>query len=166
VVRPATPAWVAPIVAAGVALTVSGTVSGCSGQEMLASVGLRPAEETASRHGDAQAAPPGPVHAGGQSNALVVTPRQRAYLDALAAAGVQRSSDLAALSIGSHICQARAARHTDQQVWDYILPMVRSDVSGAARISSIAPSGRRPPSAAEVNAATADYIRIATERLC
>ena len=39
----------------------------------------------------------GPVQAGGQSNALVVTPQQRAYLDALTAAGVQPSSELVAL---------------------------------------------------------------------
>jgi hypothetical protein len=40
-----------------------------------------------------------------------------------------------------------------------VLPLVRSDVRGD-RLSSVAPS------AADVNSATAEYIRIATERLC
>ena len=39
------------------------------------------------------------------------------------------SSDLTALSIGSYVCQARAARQTDQAVWDFVLPLVRNDVT-------------------------------------
>ena len=69
------------------------------------------------------------------------------------------SSDLLALSIGSYVCQARAAKQSDQAVWDFVLPMVRGDVRDG-HMSSMAPP------AGEVNSATADYIRIATDRLC
>jgi hypothetical protein len=44
-----------------------------------------------------------------RSSNLAITPQQRAYLDALAAAGVDPTSELMALSIGSYICQAQAA---------------------------------------------------------
>lgn len=96
-----------------------------------------------------------------QSTKFDVTPAQRGFLDALTGAGVHPSSELEALSIGSHVCQARAAGQSDQAVWDYIAPMVRSDVSDSG------PSA--PPHTApepQVTAATADYIRIATQRLC
>ena len=43
------------------------------------------------------------------------------------------SSDLLALSIGSYVCQAHAARQSDQAVWDFVLPMVRNDVRDTAR---------------------------------
>ena len=95
----------------------------------------------------------------GQEPALVVTPAQRAYLDALNAAGVRPSTELVALSIGSYVCQARAANQTDQAVWDFVLPMVRGDVRDS-QVSSAAPP------AGEVNSVTADYIRIATDKLC
>ncbi len=90
---------------------------------------------------------------------MVVTGQQRAYLDALSAAGVKPSSDLMALRIGSYVCQARAAKQSDQAVWDVVVPLVRGDVR-TARLSS---SGA---SAGDVNSATADYIRIATDKLC
>ena len=142
------------IVAAAAAL------SACSGKDVIATIGM-PTTESAPAHGTSNAAPPGPPSAGGQSNALVVTDRQRGYLDALAAAGVQPSSDLLALSIGSYVCQARAAKHGDREVWDSVYPLVRSDVEDAAdRVSSMAPS------APDLDAVTSDYIRIATERLC
>ena len=35
--------------------------------------------------------------------------------------GVTPSSDLSALSIGSYVCQARAARQADQAVWDFVV---------------------------------------------
>lgn len=124
---------------------------------MMATMGL-PTTETAAARAEASS-PPGPAQPGGQSEALVVTPQQRGYLDALGVAGVKPSSDLAALSIGSYVCQARAAKQTDQAVWDFVLPLVRSDVRGG-RLSSIAPT------TADVDSATADYIRIATDRLC
>ena len=69
------------------------------------------------------------------------------------------STDLMALSIGSYVCQARAAKQSDAAVRDYVTAV------GARRraqhpMNAVAP----PPS--EVDAMTADYIRIATERLC
>ncbi|MFV1363507.1 DUF732 domain-containing protein [Mycolicibacterium elephantis] len=141
------------------ALLVSATflLTGCSGDGVIAL--SQPDPETATVHGHAGAAPPGPPAAGGKSNALVVTDRQRAYLDALSAAGVKPSSDLMALNIGSYVCQARAAKHGEQAVWDIVHPLVRSDAGSD-------PLSATPPSAAEVDAATADYIRIATQRLC
>jgi hypothetical protein len=119
------------------------------------------------------AAPPethGAVHGQGailgpdvnlQSTKLDVTPAQRGFLDALTAAGVHPSSELEALSIGSHVCQAHAAGQSDQAVWDYITPMVRSDVSDSA--ASVPPDTAPEP---QVTQATADYIRIATQRHC
>jgi hypothetical protein len=101
----------------------------------------------------------GPRAQGSQPTGLTVTPAQRSYLDTLQAAGVRPSTDLLALSIGSYVCQARAAKQSDQAVRDYVMPMVRSDVR-SHQLNAIAP----PPS--EVDAVTADYIRIATERLC
>ncbi len=91
--------------------------------------------------------------------ALVVSPKQRGYLDALASSGVRPSSELVALSIGSYVCQARAANQTDQAVWDFVLPMVRGDVRDSQLSSAAPPAG-------EVNSVTADYIRIATDKLC
>jgi hypothetical protein len=101
----------------------------------------------------------GPRAQSSQSTELKVTPRQRSYLDTLQAAGVRPSTDLLALSIGSYVCQARAAKQSEQAVRDYVTPLVRSDVR-SRQTNAIAP----PP--AEVDAVTADYIRIATERLC
>jgi hypothetical protein len=125
---------------------------------MMATVGL-PTSQTAPAHGQAGAQPPGLPQPNGNSNALVVTRQQQAYLDALKAAGVKASSDLVALRIGSYVCQARAAKQSDQAVWDVVMPLVRSDVRNT-RMSSMAPA------VDEVNSATADYIRIATDKLC
>ncbi|KUI35146.1 hypothetical protein AU195_09590 [Mycobacterium sp. IS-1496] len=102
---------------------------------------------------------PSPPEGAGQPGAVTVTGQQRRYLDALKAAGVRATTELRALSIGSAVCQARAAKQSDQAVWEFILPLVRSDVR-ATRPSSMRTSVR------EVDSATADYIRIATERLC
>lgn len=114
----------------------------------MATVGL-PVSETA----------PAPEQPEGDTNAMVVTGQQRAYLDALNAAGVKPSSDLMALRIGSYVCQARAAKQSDQAVWDVVVPLVRGDVRTAHLSSAV-------PSADEVDTATADYIRIATDKLC
>ncbi|WP_308123975.1 DUF732 domain-containing protein [Mycolicibacterium xanthum] len=134
-------------------------LTGCSfGDDMMG--GLSSEVETAPAHGQSTADLPGPLEPGMASNALMVTPRQQHFLDGLQAAGVQPSSDLAALSIGSYVCQARAAKHTDQQVWDFVMPMVRNEVSESGGGSAIVPS------AVEVRSATADYIRVATEQLC
>ncbi|OBI77130.1 DUF732 domain-containing protein [Mycobacterium sp. E740] len=148
--------------AAGPLLIASATalLTGCSGNAVMATMGMPTTESAPAPHGSAQAQP-GPAPADGQSHALVVTDRQRAYLDGLAAEGVKPSSDLLALSIGSYVCQARAARHSDQEVWDSVLPMVRSDTHDRVeQMSGVAASS------VDVNADTSDYIRIATERLC
>jgi hypothetical protein len=122
---------------------------GCSvADDVMATVGLPTSES-------AQA----PQQPDGDSNAMVVTGQQRTYLDALGAAGVRPSSDLMALRIGSYVCQARAAKQTDQAVWDVVVPLVRGDVR-TAHMSSTAPS------ADEVYSTTTDYIRIATDKLC
>lgn len=94
----------------------------------------------------------------GPPHAFTLTNQQRGYLDAIAASHAAPSSELAALSIGSYVCQARAARGNDQAVWDLVMPLVRSDITTADDGAS--------PSKTEVDAATADYIRVATERLC
>jgi Protein of unknown function (DUF732) len=133
-------------------------LTGCSAaDDVMAAVGL-PTSETAPAHGQSGALTAGPVQPNGSSQ-LIVTGQQRAYLDALKAAGVKPSSDLIALSIGSYVCQARAAKRSEQGVWDFVMPLVRSDVR-STRMSSMAPSTD------DVNSVTADYIRIATDKLC
>jgi hypothetical protein len=124
-------------------------LTGCSvADDVMATVGL-PVSETA----------PAPEQPDSDTSAMVVTGQQRAYLDALNAAGVKPSSDLMALRIGSYVCQAHAAKQSDQAVWDVVVPLVRGDVRTAHLSSAV-------PSADEVNSATADYIRIATDKLC
>jgi hypothetical protein len=124
-------------------------LTGCSvADEMMDSVGPPTSQTTQA-----------PAPPGAESNAMVVTEQQRAYLDALDAAGVKPSSELMALRIGSYVCQARAVKQSDQAVWDVVVPLVRGDVR-TSRLSSTAPSSD------EVNSATADYIRIATAKLC
>lgn len=124
------------------------------GDDVIAGMGL-PSSESASVGAGLQSMAQPPA----QEPALVVNPSQRAYLDALDNAGVRPSTDLVALSIGSYVCQARAANQTDQAVWDFVLPMVRGDVRDS--LNTVA-----PPPAGEVNSVTADYIRIATDKLC
>ncbi|HNM83317.1 MAG: DUF732 domain-containing protein [Mycobacterium sp.] len=93
-----------------------------------------------------------------------VSPRQQTYLDGLTSAGVRRSTDLAALSIGSYICQGRAAGQTDQAVWDFVFPMVRGDLEhlGGHVGGHVTDSGQK----LSARDATTRYLRIATERLC
>lgn len=129
--------------------------SGCSvGDDVITGMGLS-ATESESMGSSLQsiAQPPD------TESAMVVTPQQQRYLDALTAAGVRPTSKLVALSIGSYVCQARAAHQTDQAVWDFVLPMVRGDVRDVQASAAVLPAG-------EVNSVTADYIRIATEKLC
>jgi hypothetical protein len=124
-------------------------LTGCSvADDLMATVGVSTSETA-----------PAPAQPDGQANAMVVTGQQRAYLDALSAAGVKPSSELMALRIGSYVCQARAAKQSDQGVWDVVVPLVRGDVR-TTHLNSTAPSMD------EVNSATADYIRIATDKLC
>lgn len=123
---------------------------------MLPTMSVPPPSTMQSR---AQAKGATPPPSEGDVPNLTVTAQQRSYLDALKATGVRPSSDLLALSIGSYVCQAQAAKQSDQAVRDYVTPLVRTDVRNTD-LNTVAPP------AAEVDAATADYIRIATERLC
>lgn len=95
----------------------------------------------------------------GRSGELAITSQQHTYLDELKAAGITPSSELLALSIGSYVCQGRAARQNDQAVREFVLPLVRSDVRAAH-------SGQESPTPAEIDTAATDYIRTATEHLC
>ncbi len=125
----------------------------CSpGDDLMATTGL-PGSETATADGQPLTEDSMGPHT------LTLSAQQRAYLDAITAAGVRPSSDLLALSIGSYVCQARAAKQNDQAVWDFVQPLVRSDMRAAT-------SAAHAPSSAEITGATADYIRIATARLC
>ncbi|WP_293241892.1 DUF732 domain-containing protein [Mycolicibacterium sp.] len=128
------------------------------GSDVMATIGVSPSETTASGASAETFAEP-PAATPGEEPDLVVTPAQRAFLDALMESGVKPSSELSALNIGSCVCQARAAKQSDQVVWDFVLPMVRGDVRDSYGESVAAPAG-------QVNAATADYIRIATDTLC
>jgi hypothetical protein len=146
--------------AASLLIASAALLTGCSGADVMATIGM-PTSETSPAHGAVAGALPGPPPAEGHSNALVLTDRQRNFLDGLAAAGVHPSSELHALSIGSYVCQARAAGHDDQAVWDAVYPRVRSDLEDVRDgVAGLAPSVQ------DVTTATADYIRIATERLC
>ncbi|MDT5070765.1 MAG: hypothetical protein QOH82_85 [Mycobacterium sp.] len=134
-------------------------VSGCGmGDDVMATIGMRPSETTA-RGTSAQTFAEPPAAVPGEKPEMVVTPAQQSFLDALTEAGVKPSSELSALSIGSYVCQARAAKQSDQAVWDFVLPMVRGDVRDSYPESVAPPAG-------QVNSATADYIRIATDTLC
>jgi hypothetical protein len=130
-------------------------VAGCGvSNDVIAGMGM-PTSESASLGAGLQSIAQPPA----SETAMVVSPEQQSYLDALDAAGVRPSSKLVALTIGSYVCQARAADQTDQAVWDFVLPMVRGDVRDSAVSSAAPPAG-------EVNSVTADYIRIATDKLC
>ena len=143
---------------AGLSLLIASSTAGLTGCSLADDMVMGLGSETETAHGRSASALPGPAEAVNDPNTLVVTPPQRHYLDALQAAGVQPSSDLAALRIGSYVCQARAAKHDERAVWDSVYPQVRGDVTD--RHSSMAPSPL------DVDALTSDYIRIATERLC
>ncbi|MBS1692652.1 MAG: DUF732 domain-containing protein [Actinobacteria bacterium] len=160
------PAYLA-VTAAAVLLT------GCSPSDnVVATSGVSTGEVPAG----VQAAAPGsaPDDMDDPHATLTLTSQQRGYLDAIKAAGVRPSSDLLALSIGSYVCQARAAKQDDEAVWDFVLPLVRSDMRTAGRGSTPSTAGPESPATArlntpsttDINAATADYIRVATERLC
>lgn len=149
----------------GVSLLVASSaawLTGCSPSDEMV-IGLGPKLESAPAQGQSSAQIPGSSQPGAQSDALIVTPRQRAYLDALDGAGVAPSSDLTALSIGSYVCQARAAQQTDQAVWDFVAPLVLDDVTESAIDDG---AGVIAPSAGELRSAISDYIQIATVRLC
>ena len=134
-------------------------LSGCASGEDLMTTAAPPREANThtvpGQTGADGALPEGPDSAG-----LSVTPEQREYLDALTSSGVRRSSDLTALSIGSYVCQARAAGQSDQGVWDFVFPLVRGE------IHDMNPNTAVTAMAAQVDETTAQYIRIASDRLC
>jgi hypothetical protein len=146
---------VAPVLATAAMLT------GCAAADGLMTSVQLPADGPSASASDTptDAAQAGPGLAQAPPDRLRVTGQQRAYLDALAGAGVRPSSELLALRIGSYICQARAAGQSPQAVWDSVHPLVRSDVGRASQKPTA-------PARADVDAATNGYIRIATERLC
>jgi hypothetical protein len=129
-----------------VAATTAVTVCACSPGETVMTSSVAPQEP-----GVAAASPP--------SN-LASTVEQREYLEALAKAGVNPSSDLMALSIGSYICQAHGAGQSDQAVRDFVLPLIRGDLRDAQ------PDVAAAAMANQVDAVTSAYMRIATDRLC
>ncbi len=147
----------AVVVAPMMVASVTALCTGCSlGDRTLTTVGQPAAESTGEQVRGLQ----GALHAGGHPEKhFAVTEDQQAYLDALVHAGVHPSDELMALSIGAYVCQARAARQSEQAVWDFVLPLVRDDVVDAH-------AGSTAPDIDEVHAAAAGYIRIATERLC
>jgi hypothetical protein len=114
-----------------------------------------PASQTMGQAASLRPAPP-QANESSPPSTLMVSGQQRAYLDALVASGVHPSSDLLALSIGSCVCQARAAGQSPQAVWDYVHPLVSSDVHNAHMSST----------SADVDATTDRYIRVASDRLC
>ncbi|MGV9802896.1 hypothetical protein ACWDTP_33070 [Mycobacterium sp. NPDC003449] len=153
-----------PVIATAFAVSAASLLTGCdAGSDMMAPLVVPTSQinDTQAQSGELQSDPALPQQ--GRNGELSVTAQQRAYLDDLEAAGVQPSSDLLALSIGSYVCQARAAKQNDQAVWDFVLPRVRSDVRAAHAEKGVQES---PVSPGEINSATSDYIRIATERLC
>jgi hypothetical protein len=141
-------------------LTLAALLSGCSASDGMMSDVALPASDTRTEASGAPGAAPllpaAPYTSGAEQSKLTMTGQQRAYLDALTAGGVHPSSDLLALSIGSYVCQARAAGQSPQAVWDYVHPLVSSDVYNAHLSST----------AADIDAATESYIRIASDRLC
>ncbi|MEN4473276.1 DUF732 domain-containing protein [Mycolicibacterium cosmeticum] len=140
--------------------STAAAVCSCSfSDDMITTIGLPSSQSAGHSDGLGSIAPPAASAAGGYRENIPMSAQQQSYLDALGAAGVHPSDEMVALTIGSYVCQARAAKQNDQAVWDFVLPLVRADVR-EAHISSAAPP------AGEVNAATSDYIRIATEQLC
>jgi hypothetical protein len=115
------PVWFPPLVLAATLPAVALLVGGCTDAPDM----------TAGRRGPAH--PSGPPdqnsgHGPWRPRTAADHAAPAAYLDGLAAAGVRRSTDLVALSIGSYICQGRAAGQPDQAVWDFVFPMVHGDL--------------------------------------
>lgn len=144
-----------------IAVPAAWLIAGCtSGANLVSTVALPSEQATGRGPGfgsgvDVAAGPDTPE----RPVPLQLTPAQRDYLDALGAAGVQPSNELRALSIGSYVCQARAAGQSADAVFDYVAPMVRTDVADAQVASKSFPR-------VQADAAVATYIHIATQRLC
>lgn len=133
---------------------------GCSfSDDVITTIGLPSSQSAGHTDGLGSIAPPAASATGGRHEHMPMSHQQQSYLDALGTAGVHPSDEIIALTIGSYVCQARAAKQTDQAVWDFVLPLVRADVREAHVSSAAPPTG-------EVDSVTADYIRIATDQLC
>ena len=146
------------VAVAGLIAPAAWLLTGCSAGPDLMSTVVLPSEQTqGSVGGDATAAAPDP---GSQSAKLELTSIQRGYLDALVEAGIDPPTQLRSLSIGSYVCQARAAGQSPEAVREYVAPMVRSDIADA--------NASTPQSATVIDADAAidGYIRIAGQRLC
>ncbi|CAN5662195.1 DUF732 domain-containing protein [soil metagenome] len=148
------------IVSAAVLAAVSAVLlAGCgSGEDLMTTVA--PAEEVNSPAAAGPNGADGVLPSAPDSADLSVTPEQRQFLQVLKSAGVRRSSDLMALSIGSYVCQGRAAGQSDQGVWDFVFPLVRGE------IHDMNPNTTVTAMTAQVDETTAQYIRIATDQLC
>ena len=136
-------------------------LTGCGSGADLMSIVVLPTQQTEG-FVDGVGVPP-TTNGNTGSGRLDLTDMQQGYLDALIAVGINPSSELRALSIGSYVCQARAAGQREDAVWEYVAPMVRSDVADAQAAS---PQAAGAVAAIPADAAIAGYIRIAAERLC
>lgn len=144
---------------AGVSGSAVVVLAGCgSGADLISNVAL-PAQQAPGPVSGVDALSPAEIDL--QTGKLRLTPAQRGYLDDLGAAGIRPSTELRALSIGSYVCQARAAGQGDRAVRDHVAPMVRSDLADSGAST---PQSSVPGPAAE--AAIASYVRIALARLC
>lgn len=147
-----------PVLIVGFVFPATCLLAGCgAGGDLISTVALPSQQTTGYAEGvDLPVSP----DSGRQSGEPDLTPSQREYLGALAAAGVHPASDLRALSIGAYVCQAQAAGQSDQTVWDSVAPMVRSEVINASTESP------RPSTVTNVDEVVGTVIQIATQRLC
>jgi hypothetical protein len=141
-----------------IAVATAMLLSGCaSGEDLMTSV-APPKSNVPAAAGPTGS--DGTLPSAPDTSELAMTPQQRGYLEQLNIEGVRRSSDLMALSIGSYVCQARNAGQSDQGVWDFVFPLVRGE------IHDMNPNTAVTAIAAQVDETTAQYIRVATDRLC
>jgi len=156
--RPALAASAHRVLAAGFLAPTAWLLAACgSGGDLISTVALPSQQSTGYTEGVDLPLPP---DAGRQSGKPELTPAQRDYLGALTNAGIHSSNDLRALSIGAYVCQARAAGQSDQTVWDSVAPMVRGDITDASA------STPQTPAVANIDTAVANFIHIATQKLC
>ena len=146
------------VLAAGFLGPAAWMLAGCgSGGDLISTVAL-PSQQTTGY--DEGVDLPLPPEGDRQSGKPELTPAQRDYLGALANAGIHPTNELRVLSIGSYVCQARAAGQSDQAVWDSVAPMVRSAVSDTHGLESPEVSYH------DVDATIGHYIGTAIKRLC
>ncbi len=158
------------VLLAGVMAPAAWLLAGCgAGGDLISTVALPSQQTTGYADGTEM---PMAADSGRLSGKPELTPAQRDYLGALAAAGIHPSSELRVLSIGAYVCQARAAGQSDQAVWDSVAPMVRSDVIATPAAAAQPAAAPNPAAAAATvaamddNSVVSNVIRIATGRLC